>query len=35
VHGVREYYAEFGGRVPRALQQELESLRTRLESSKS
>ncbi len=34
VHGVREYYEEFGGRVPRALQQELDALRARLEAAR-
>jgi phosphoenolpyruvate carboxykinase (GTP) len=34
VHGVREYYEEFRGRVPQALQQELEALRARLEAAK-
>jgi phosphoenolpyruvate carboxykinase (GTP) len=33
-HGVREYYEEFGGRVPRALQQELDALQARLEAAK-
>jgi len=33
VHGVREYYAEFGGRVPQALQRELDALHARLESA--
>ncbi len=32
VHGVREYYEVFGGRVPRALEEELEALQARLES---
>jgi len=34
VNGVREYYEEFGGRVPRALQQELDALHARLEAAK-
>jgi phosphoenolpyruvate carboxykinase (GTP) len=34
VHGVREYYDEFGGRVPRELEAELDALRTRLEAAK-
>jgi phosphoenolpyruvate carboxykinase (GTP) len=33
-HGVREYYEEFGGRVPAALQQELDALHARLEAAK-
>jgi len=33
VRGVREYYEEFRGRVPRALEQELEALRARLEAA--
>ncbi len=32
VHGVREYYEGFGGRVPQALQNELDALQARLES---
>jgi phosphoenolpyruvate carboxykinase (GTP) len=32
VHGVREYYEVFGGRVPQALQGELDALQDRLES---
>jgi len=32
VHGVREYYEVFGGRVPRALEEELDALQARLES---
>jgi len=32
VHGVREYYEVFGGRVPQALQQELDALQARLDS---
>ncbi len=35
VHGVREYYEEFGGRVPEALQKELDALQARLESAES
>jgi phosphoenolpyruvate carboxykinase (GTP) len=32
--GVRDYYAEFGGRVPAALRAELEGLRQRLEAAR-
>jgi phosphoenolpyruvate carboxykinase (GTP) len=34
VQGVREYYEEFHGRVPRALQEELAALRARLDAAK-
>ena len=34
VQGVRDYYEEFGGRVPEALQQELDALHDRLENAR-
>jgi phosphoenolpyruvate carboxykinase (GTP) len=34
-HGVHEYYEEFRGRVPPALQEELSALRARLEAARS